>query len=155
MKILFIRHGAKGAGRDPSLTPEGRGMVAQAAAWIAERGLAPERVLHSKWARTRETAQILVETLGAGEASPLPKGRGVPQSLPRWDELVSELVRAPDALIALVGSHGTQGMIAKHMDGARFGLTRRRYAAVMLLERDEQGRWACVDAWPGVWKAPR
>ncbi len=154
MKILFIRHGAKGAGRDPSLTSEGRAMVAQAAAWIAEHGLAPKRVLHSKWTRTRETALILVETIGTGDASPLPTGRGVPQSLDRWDDLVSELLHGPNDLIALVGSHGTQGMIAKHMDGARFGLTRKRYAAVMLLERDDVGHWTCVDAWPGVWKDP-
>ncbi|NNF57102.1 MAG: histidine phosphatase family protein [Rhodothermaceae bacterium] len=68
--FFLVRHAEKQAGSDPSLTPEGRARATALRDALIEAHV--DHVVASQFARTRETAQPLADTLGLPvEARPL------------------------------------------------------------------------------------
>lgn len=88
MDVLLIRHAAAlDAGSVPGgdaarpLSPAGRRQFEAASAWLAQRGVRPERIIHSPRLRARQTAEILAAAIGAADnamASEYWLGEGMP-----------------------------------------------------------------------------
>jgi phosphohistidine phosphatase len=66
MRIYLVQHGAsKSEAEDPqrSLSDEGRRLVANMAAYLADAGVSVDRIKHSEKLRARQTAEILGASL--------------------------------------------------------------------------------------------
>lgn len=151
MKVVFIRHSHPDRGsnsEDPDLTSHGVAVAREAAAWLAAQGLVPSLVVHSKWRRCAQTAALIASSVG-GQLVPKKVRTAIPARTTTWDSFVlgelPALVGA-DGTVAVVGSHGTQGMLTK-----RFGVPPipgdNRCAVVVLT--DAGGVWTREDWWPG------
>lgn len=69
MQLLMIRHSyaaepgsVPGGDFERPLTERGQQVFSRMANWLAERGLSPERILHSPLVRATQTAAILAES---------------------------------------------------------------------------------------------
>ncbi len=93
----------------PDLSEQGRAEAAQAAAFLADRGV--ERLLGSPFARAAQTAELLAERLGLPlTLTPLLQEHGPGESFEQVRERMRELLAAaqdaPHARIAIV-AHGS------------------------------------------------
>jgi hypothetical protein len=75
--------------------------------------------------------------------------RGIPVSVENWDAFgeVCHSKWGDEAVVLVGGHHTTQNLIRDQLGGPPT-LARKRYAAVVVLERREDG-WRCTACWPG------
>ena len=66
--FIFVRHGEsrkatseQGNSMDLGLTEQGKAQAKDAGEWIADLGLLPDLIVHTRTVRTRETAQIIAK----------------------------------------------------------------------------------------------
>jgi probable phosphoglycerate mutase len=112
--LVLVRHGATSmtaekrfsgglGGGNPGLTDEGRAQVREVADWLAPIGEAVDMVVTSPVRRTRESAEILAERLGAGLVD---EPGFAEMEFGTWDGMTFEEVRGqrPDEIEAWLGS---------------------------------------------------
>src|SRR5262245_7485675 len=112
--LVLVRHGATSltagkrfsgglAGSNPGLTDEGRAQVREVAEWLAPIGEAVDVVVTSPVRRSRESAEILAERLGA----PLEEEPGFAEmEFGSWEGMTFDEVREqrPDEMESWLGS---------------------------------------------------
>lgn len=148
MRVVFVRHGERGAGGvDPDLTSGGRRMSAETGRWIERLALRPHLALRTPTARTEQTLEEILEVLG-----PVPvEVRGdLPESRYDWDALVDPLRRrlGDEATVLMVGHHPTLHFLADAYGPTPEPVPRHHFAAALLLS-PVRGGWRCDAAWPG------
>lgn len=122
MQVLMIRHSfaaepgsVPGGDFERPLTDRGEQVFARMSRWLGERGLAPERILHSPLVRARQTAEILAEVCEQELSSENARhyiGSGLP-----LQELLEELNNSLVESVAIIGhepriSSCTSAMVA-------------------------------------------
>jgi probable phosphoglycerate mutase len=112
--LVLVRHGATSltaakrfsgglGGGNPGLTDEGLGQVREVAEWLAPIGEAVDAVVTSPVRRTRESAEVLSQRLGAGLVE---EPAFAEMEFGTWDGMTFEEVREqrPDEIDAWLGS---------------------------------------------------
>jgi 2,3-bisphosphoglycerate-dependent phosphoglycerate mutase len=115
----------------PNLSEHGRAEAAQAAAFLADKGV--ERLFVSPFARTTQTAEVIVEALGlpvtftslVQEHGP---SEGADNVRSRMAELIAALDDSPHARVGIV-THGSPIRAAlQHLSADKIDLSRHVYA---------------------------
>lgn len=148
MQVVFVRHGERRKGEvDPELTSAGRRMAAETGAWLAARGFAPNLMLCTPTARTRQTAEELASML---PPTPLEFHNELPEARDDWEALMAAMDRrlGSAASLLLVGHHPTLHFLADTFGPLPAVVPRHNFAAALVLERALQV-WSCKAVWPG------
>lgn len=108
MQLLMIRHSyaaepgsVPGGDFERPLTERGQQVFTKMSRWLAERGLTPDRILHSPLVRARQTAAILAEVCGQ-ELSPDNARHWIGSGLPLMN-LLEELNSTLTESVAIIG----------------------------------------------------
>ena len=130
MKTLYLLRHAKSswddvdlADHDRPLAPRGRKAVKKLAAYVRTEGIAPDLVLSSTSARTRETIEPLRKALGDPEIRFLPELYGA------WEETLLDIVRSAGRTtrsLLLVGHNPGIEQLAIELAGSGDAELRRR-----------------------------
>jgi phosphohistidine phosphatase len=130
-RLLIVRH-AKAVAHDREdferpLAERGRTDAQRMGLWIARRGLAPDAIIHSGAARTKETAAILAAQWPAG--TEIAEDRGLYEASPQG---VFDLIRGlsdASASAAIVGHNPAIAKVATLLAGSGSREERTRMAA--------------------------
>jgi phosphohistidine phosphatase SixA len=154
MRILFLRHGEKsGNGDGDPLTARGREMARSAGAWMRDQGLRPSAFQRTKTVRTRETAELALESAGFTGVRDLGPG-SLPNQPDAWKARVTWVRSqgvAEDALVLLVGHDKTQQLIENRL-GIRLveHIPKTNRAGAYLVEQDDKGEWKVTRKYDGT-----
>lgn len=151
MRIVFVRHGERVDKTDSSpITEWGWTAARRTGRWLANQGLEPALLVHTRKLRTKETAVAVLESVGIATVQ---RGRpGLPINTDGWRALETQLAKwAPDGGDVILVGHGkTQMFLEKEFGGSAFGVPRKNKAAAFLLEHSDLEGWRCVSVWPGA-----
>lgn len=142
MRFYLVQHAeAKPETEDPErhLTERGQEEIRKVAAFLAGRGLAVPRILHSGRTRARETAEILAEALHPSQGLAETDGLGPMDEPGQW---VQRLRESQEELM-LVGHLPHLSRLASSLlcgDPERQVIA-FQMAGVVCLERREDGSW--------------
>lgn len=149
--LLFVRHGhydSEGC-RTPAekkvapLTPRGEEDVRTTARYLMEHGIRPDVALHSGTARTRQTAELVLEELGVSGVPTHDVGAlfsnpaGFVKKWPGW---VAACGIGPASVVLLVGHGTTQNALRREFEGpTRPPSAKEAYASALTLHVSVDG----------------
>ncbi len=152
--LLFVRHGqyASAGCRTPAekrgapLTPQGEMDVRTTARYLAEHGICPDVALHSGTARTRRTAELVLEVMEEVGVSGVPthdvgalfsNRAGFDRKWPGW---VDACGIGPASVVLLVGHGTTQNALRREFEGpCRPPSAKEAYASALTLHVSVDG----------------
>ncbi len=154
MRFVFVRHGHYAHGTDPDqgpLTEHGARQAREAGDFLRDAGIAPDFVVTTGTARTRQTARLLFAAMGRGdlEGHPLRKG-GFTIAGKNFDAKVAEwraLAPTPPETLLFVGHGVSQDACGKRSPGLL--LPKRTHGVVVVFEREADGEWRVVRSFGG------
>ena len=148
MRVVFVRHGERGAGAlDPALTAAGRRMSHETGEWLATMQVSPLMALCTRTIRTVQTLDEILAVIGPTHVE---LRQDLPESQDDWDALVDPLRSAlgDASTLLLVGHHPTLHFLADAFGPPPLPVPRHHFAAALIL-RPVRARWAIEAAWPG------
>ena len=157
MRFVFIRHGhyakpAEKSERDRApLTDAGQRTARQAGEYLAAQGIRPDLVCTTKAQRTRETATIVLETLGAScpthaKDSGFGSGATGDEITRRIGEWASGVTPRPQTLL-YVGHDTQQSALLRRFGGPEIPQANR--ACVLIWDQAPDGQWLFVGSHAG------
>lgn len=147
-RFIFVRHGdydkaglSLAEKKVAGLNERGAQQAMEMGEWLAAQGLAPDEVITTQAERTKETADWMlmamdlegVETRAVSGGFALGK-RGLDEKLYEW--------RCMGQTVCFVGHCKQQEYCVAELGGPEL---KRSDRAVMVYERDDDGRWVCLD----------
>jgi phosphohistidine phosphatase SixA len=145
-RFVFVRHGHYDkASPDPktaSLLERGRAEARRAAEFLRECGVTPDLIVTTRAVRTRETAEVISETLGTNLCIRATDGgfaRGksnLDAKLQEWTEGAARQL----VTVICVGHHVQQNYCLAELEGS-VAIPKSARGSVLIYERGDQGRW--------------
>lgn len=146
VRFVFVRHGTydktTANPNTAALLEQGRAEARRAGEFLRAQGIHPDLIVTTRTARTRQTAEVILETLGTdlpirATSGGFARGKSdLDTKLREWAEGADH----PPATVMFVGHHTQQDHCLAELEGS-VPIPSGARGSVLVYERGDQGSW--------------